>query len=258
MTFPYYIHLMGLTIHPHVLMEGLAYATGFALHLYIRRRRRELDTSVALGASMWLMVGALWGALVGARILALLESPQDFGGLAAEPGLIPFAGGKSIVGGLLGGWLGVEIAKKFTGTRSSTGDAWVFPLIVSTAIGRVGCFLTGLSDHTYGNATGLPWGVDFGDHILRHPTQLYEIVFLLLLAGPLVALDRRPHAPGLIFRTFILAYMTFRFSIEFIKPTYKPYLGVSAIQLACLAAIIYCAAHITAMMRRRLVAQIAA
>lgn len=29
--------------------------------------------------------------------------------------------------------------------------------------------------------TTLPWGIDFGDSLLRHPTQLYEIVFLVIL-----------------------------------------------------------------------------
>jgi prolipoprotein diacylglyceryltransferase len=48
-------------------------------------------------------------------------------------------------------------------------------------VGRIGCFLTGLADNTYGTPTGLPWGVDFGDRIHRHPTQLYEIAFLMIL-----------------------------------------------------------------------------
>ena len=74
-----------------------------------------------------------------------------------------------IVGGLLGGWAGVEIAKRVLRIRYSTGDLFVFPLVVGMSIGRVGCFLTGLDDHTCGTWTGLPWAVDFGDGP-RHPT----------------------------------------------------------------------------------------
>ena len=101
-------------------------------------------------------------------------------------------------------------------------------------LGRVGCFLTGLPDHTYGNFTSLPWGVNFGDGS-RHPTQLYEIAFLMLLAIALLIRIRRPYPNGRLFRLFLAGYLGFRFAIEFIKPTYRPYMGLSAIQIACLA-----------------------
>jgi len=220
-------------------MEALAYLSGFTLNLASRYRRRELETQVAFGKNMWLMVGALAGALCGAKLLAIAESPQQYG-TQAGAGLLAFVDGKTIVGGLLGGWLGIEIAKKCTHVSRSTGDGWVLPLIVAMSIGRVGCFLTGLSDQTHGIETALPWGVDFGDHVSRHPTQLYEIAFLLLIAPPLVWLDRRPHTPGLVFRLFMLSYLAFRFTIEFIKPTTKPFLGLSAIQITCLCGAIYC------------------
>jgi phosphatidylglycerol---prolipoprotein diacylglyceryl transferase len=48
----------------------------------------------------------------------------------------------------------------------------------------------GLAGHTDGNPTTLPWGVNFGDGIPRHPTQLYEIAFLA--AWTTVLLMRRP------------------------------------------------------------------
>ena len=41
-------------------------------------------------------------------------------------------------------------------------------------IGRWGCHFAGLADGTYGVPTTLPWGVDYGDHIARHPVALYE------------------------------------------------------------------------------------
>jgi phosphatidylglycerol:prolipoprotein diacylglycerol transferase len=75
----------------------------------------------------------------------------------------------------------VEIVKRSIGLRTSTGDLYAIPLAIGIAIGRIGCFLTGLSDNTYGNPTSLPWAINFGDGIPRHPTQLYEIVFLLAL-----------------------------------------------------------------------------
>jgi prolipoprotein diacylglyceryltransferase len=145
---------------------------------------------------------------------------------------------------LLGGWIGVEVAKKFLSVKQSTGDLFVFPLIIGIAIGRIGCFLTGLPDHTYGVHTNLPWAVNFGDGP-RHPTQLYEIAFLLLLGIALMIRARRPYRNGELFRLFMLGYMSFRFFVEFIKPRFHPYLGLSAIQIAALIAVIVCAWSLT-------------
>jgi prolipoprotein diacylglyceryltransferase len=99
--------------------------------------------------------------------------------------------GKTIVGGLLGGLIAVEWTKRRIGVIRSTGDDMALPLAAGMCIGRVGCFLTGLGDHTYGTPTSLPIGVDFGDGIPRHPTQLYEIAFLLALGALLLVLRVR-------------------------------------------------------------------
>jgi len=118
---------------------------------------------------------------------------------------------------------------------------FVFPLIIGMAIGRIGCFLTGLADHTYGVATSLPWGIDFGDGIRRHPTQLYEIVFLLALGSVLLVVRRRLTESGDLFKLFMVAYLGWRFAIGFIQLEI-PLAGLSAIQWACLATLIYYAA----------------
>ena len=68
-------------------------------------------------------------------------------------------GGKTIVGALIGGLITVEIAKRYIGIQQSTGDLYAIPLALGIAIGRIGCFLTGLPDNTYGTATNLPWGI---------------------------------------------------------------------------------------------------
>jgi len=148
--------------------------------------------------------------------------------------------GKSIVGGLLGGLIGVELAKKLTGVTTSTGDAFVLPLAVGMCVGRIGCFLSGLADHTYGNPTSLPWGVDFGDGIPRHPTQLYEIVFLALLLWLLETRGRALTESGDRFRLFMTGYLMFRLLVDAIKPVPYPYaFGLCGIQLLCIAGLAY-------------------
>jgi prolipoprotein diacylglyceryltransferase len=238
MQFPHYFHLFGRSLHPHAVMEVLAYTGGFQLYLLLRRRWTKMTHGpvVPIEQNLWVIVGAIFGALLGSKLLAWAESWSDYVRFwKITHTLAMFAGGKTIVGGLLGGWIGVEAAKKLLGIRYSTGDLYVFPLILGMCIGRVGCFLTGLPDHTYGNLTNVPWAVDFGDGP-RHPTQLYDIVFLLLLGIALWIRMRWPYENGRIFRLFIFAYCPYRFCIEFIKPTYRHHLGMSAIQLACLAA----------------------
>jgi len=232
MQFPVYFHAFGHALHPHAVMEVLAYTGGFQLYLFLRRRWK--GPVVPLEQNLWVIVGAIFGALVGSKLLAWAESWQDYYRFwKLTHSLILFAGGKTIVGGLLGGWIGVETAKKILGIKYSTGDLYVFPLILGMSVGRVGCFLTGLSDHTYGNYTSVPWAVDFGDGP-RHPTQLYDIVFLTILGFALWLRMQKPYENGRIFRLFIFGYCVYRFNVEWLKPTYKHYLGMSAIQLACL------------------------
>jgi prolipoprotein diacylglyceryltransferase len=133
---------------------------------------------------------------------------------------------------LLGGWLGVEIAKRVTGIRRRTGDLFVLPLCAGIAVGRVGCLLAGLADDTYGKPTALPWAVNLGDGIGRHPVQLYEIVFLVSAGVLLSANIRLPE--GARFRIFMAAYLAWRVAIDFLKP--QPLVhGMNLIQWACLA-----------------------
>ncbi len=147
--------------------------------------------------------------------------------------------GKTIVGGLIGGMVAVELIKRRMGVHTRTGDLFALPLTIGIAIGRIGCFLAGLPDHTYGNPTSLPIGVDFGDGIRRHPTQLYEVAFLLGLAAVLIGLRSRFTKPGEKFRFFMVSYMTFRLLVDGIKPDPRVALGLSVIQWACVATLVY-------------------
>jgi len=127
---------------------------------------------------------------------------------------------RSIEGALAGAIGGVELLKWQTGLRGSTGLRLVAPLAASIAVGRVGCFLAGLDDMTYGTPTRLPWGVDFGDGVLRHPVQLYESAMMAaFLAAFLLLLRRggeRLRRTG--FYWFVGFYAAQRFAWEFLKP----------------------------------------
>ncbi len=233
--------------HPawHPVFETLAYAAGYSV---FRRERARKGDVVAEPQRWTVLAAAAVGALVGSRLLGLAEQwptvlqAWHAGHLAA---LLFSPGGKTIVGGLLGGWLGVELVKRASGIRHRTGDLFALPLCVGIAIGRIGCFIAGLADDTYGKPTNLPWAVDFGDGIGRHPTQLYEIVFLALLA--LVISRRAKLAEGARFRIFLAGYLAWRLFIDFFKP--QPLVaGMNLIQWACVAGLLVLAADVISSM----------
>jgi phosphatidylglycerol:prolipoprotein diacylglycerol transferase len=248
MTFPVIFHPFGFDLPAHLVFEALAYTLGFQLFLFLRRR--SPDAGLPFEQTSWLLVGAVFGALAGSKLLAWAEHPQHYWALRYDPAA--WMAGKTIVGGFLGGWAGVEIAKKILRVHSRTGDQFVFPLLLGIAVGRIGCFLTGLPDQTYGTATSLPWGVDFGDGIHRHPTQLYESLFAIVFAVVLIALRRHAGAPGSLFRIFLAGYLLFRFAVEWIKPSPKGYGGISAIQIASLVGALLCVGQLAFSTRREL------
>src|SRR5690349_17689811 len=104
MTFPHYFHLFGRTLHPHPVMELIAYTGAFQLYLSLRRRgeKRGDAAVVPFEQNVWILVGAVFGALFGSKLLAWVETPQAYFGRYAAAGA--WVGGKTIVGGLLGGW----------------------------------------------------------------------------------------------------------------------------------------------------------
>jgi prolipoprotein diacylglyceryltransferase len=127
---------------------------------------------------------------------------------------------RSVEGGIAGGIIAIELYKKLAGIRERTGARFALPLAVGVAVGRIGCYLAGLDDFTYGTPTALPWGHDFGDGIPRHPVQLYESAAMLLFAAVYVACLRRRNR-FVIENGFYLAvgfYGAQRFVWEFIKP----------------------------------------
>lgn len=215
--------------HPHRVFDVVSLLV--ASQLFWWQLRRSKDPAIPKGERLTLAVGVFVGGVLGAKLIVVLEDPANWTNLGV------WLTGKSIVGGLLGGLIGVEIAKKLAGVRRSTGDHFVFPLVVGLALGRVGCFLSGLTDDAYGVPTSLPWGVDFGDGA-RHPTQLYEIAFCLVFLAALPFLRSRLREGG-TFRAFMVSYFAFRFVEEFVRVSPRPFFGLTIYQVACAAGLAY-------------------
>ena len=158
--------------------------------------------------------------------------------LSGEPGMA-----RSIVGALAGGIIAIELFKRARGITGSTGIIFVPAFCTSVAIGRWGCFFSGLTDHTHGIPTALPWGHDFGDHVARHPVQLYESAAMAAFLGfTFVQLARRDAffmRNG--FYLLVLWYAGQRFAWEFLKP-YAQLIGpLNLFHCICLGLVCYAA-----------------
>ena len=215
----------------HALFEYGAIALGVAL--YRRARLRSGLGGLTQPGGFAVVAGLLVGAAIGNKLVFLVERPDIWQQMLAGELAMP---GQSIVGGLLGGLIGVEIAKALTRQTRSTGDAMVWPLAIGLAVGRIGCFIAGLHDDTYGIATTLPWGVDFGDGVSRHPTQIYDAIVALGLAAAVHG--RFTRVAGLQFKLLLSGYLLWRFGIDGWKPVPHAYaFGWSGIQWVCALAL---------------------
>jgi phosphatidylglycerol:prolipoprotein diacylglycerol transferase len=217
----------------HFACETLAYVVGYRYYSYLRKRQSD---KINNNDRLLIFIAAAMGAFIGSHIIGILENPT----LLKQFNLVYFMGNKTIVGGFLGGLVAVELMKKYLGILVSSGDIMVYPLILAMIIGRTGCFLAGLDDGTFGNASSLPWAINFGDGIRRHPTNLYEIFYWIMLWCVLLLLQKRyMFEDGAKFKIFLSSYLVFRFFVEFIKPDYFFDFGLSVIQVVCLAGILY-------------------
>jgi phosphatidylglycerol:prolipoprotein diacylglycerol transferase len=137
------------------------------------------------------------------------------------------ADGKTITTGLVGAYLAVEVVKVFLGIRVKTGDSFALPLALALAVGRWGCFFNGCC---YGRPTDLPWAVDFGDSVPRHPTQVYESLFHFIMAGVLLMIMQRGLLRTHRLQLYLIAYGAFRFATEYIRPEPVGLLGLTDYQ----------------------------
>ena len=175
---------------------------------------------------MGLGLGGLIGAMTGAKLPFLFSDWDQFISGAAW-----FSDGKTILTGLVGGYLGVEAAKWTFDIKTKTGDSFLVPVAVAIAIGRIGCFF---GSCCYGTPTELPWGVVFSkvDSLARHPTQIYETIFHLSAAVIGWSAQGTDWFAGNRIKIYIASYAAYRFISEMIRPEARIFAGFTAYQIA--------------------------
>jgi phosphatidylglycerol:prolipoprotein diacylglycerol transferase len=193
-----------------------AYAFGIALFAWMARRRGLATEGVRI-----VVIAGVAGGLAGAMIGQLL-----FGG----------TGGKTILGGIAGGFLAVVLAKRSIGLKRPIGDLFAVALAGGEAVGRIGCFIGGCC---YGKIASVPWAVE--DHgAWRHPTQLYSSACAALTLAVLLRLEKRANLPenALFYIQGMLMCLS-RFASEFFREPGAIAGAFTVAQWACLAGLAF-------------------
>lgn len=213
-----YLRLGSWELPTYSLMLLLAFLAGTLVFLAQPGPRRP--------GSGIVLLAALLGGILGSKLPYLPRNFELWRQGVRNPEVV-FAG-RTILGGLLGGTFAVMATRRALGIRDRRGDTLVPAIALGMALGRVGCLLRGCCA---GRPTTLPWGVDFGDGVRRHPTQIYEALFAL--AWFAYAWRRPKGNRGTLFDAFLASYFVYRFFAEFIRTEAAMALGLTAFQLVC-------------------------
>lgn len=191
-------------------------------------RRFQQQLPIERTDKLLLGIAAFSGAMMGAKLPFVLSGEESL-----FSGMSWLSNGKTIMFGLVGGYLAVEFMKWQRGIRVRTGDSYAIPVAIGIAMGRLACFSAGCC---YGTETNLPWGVHFSSvdvdpQVYRHPIQLYEFLFHATAAAMLMWLHQLLYSPernvrtwvdyvfhGNLIKAYFVAYFIYRFWTEFIRP----------------------------------------
>jgi phosphatidylglycerol---prolipoprotein diacylglyceryl transferase len=248
---PYLFKIGDFQLRYYGLMYLLAFLVGYLLIIYrIKSEKLPYTAEMVQDLLVWVILGVIIGGRIGYVLFYdlgyYLEHPLEI--------ILPFqfAGGMRFVGisgmSYHGGAIAVILAGIIFCYKKGI-DFWkVTDLFCSAAplgytFGRIGNFING---ELYGRPTEVPWGMFFPldpDHLLRHPSQLYEALFEgIVLFAILWTLRKKFSFTGAIFAIYIMGYGTIRFFIEFFREP-DAHLGFvfgpfSMGQLLCLAMIV--------------------
>jgi phosphatidylglycerol:prolipoprotein diacylglycerol transferase len=179
------------------------------------RRGANLSYDTVLTAAL---VGIPSGVII-SRLLHVLDQ-LDF--YIQNPGQIIGGEGLTIWGAVLGATLGIWIYSRFSQLNFAYFADLLAPgVVLAQAVGRVGCTINGCC---YGIETSLPWGVIYTNPaslaplgVAVHPTQIYEIIYLLMLFGVLFSLRGRFKPDGSLFLIYLSLYSLWRVGIDFLR-----------------------------------------
>jgi phosphatidylglycerol:prolipoprotein diacylglycerol transferase len=196
-------------------------------------------------------MAAIVGVPSGIIISRLLHVIDLWGYYVQHPGEIVGGGGLTAYGAILGAALGIWIYSRFSRVNFSYFADLVAPAVVTgqAVIGRIGCTINGCC---YGLPTSLPWGVVYTHSdslyianggplgVAVHPTQVYEILYGLLVFGVLLKLRGRVKPDGSLFLIYLCLYAVWRLGIDFLRPGTSFLFGLHQAQVISIVVLIVC------------------
>lgn len=232
---PYLFQIGPLRVPTHGFFVLLGVFVATIVFVYEARRRQVLDERI-----VGVIAGTLFCGAIGAKLSTLwiyleaTETPNLLGVLVD--------GGKSILGGLTGAYLGALLFKRILGYRERTGDLFAPAVALGMAVGRIGCLLT----EQIGTPTDLPWGLTLTAELAAripncpyclpgvrlHPSFIYEIIFHAVMFV-LIWWWLRPRifVKGELFKIYLLAYAIFRFAVEYVRGNAVVWEGLTRSQI---------------------------
>jgi len=176
-------------------------------------------------------VAALIGAFLGAKVVYFFA--EGYQHLGAPDMWLQLATGKTILGGLLGGYLAVEIAKRLVRYDGATGDWFATIGPFGIILGRIGCWFHGCCQ---GKVCDRAWfTVTDAAGVARWPAVPLEILFNAAMIVLSFFLRRNRKLPGQHFHIYLIAYGLFRFAHEFVRQEPRVYGPISGYHIAALA-----------------------
>lgn len=196
---------------------GLMYVLSFiVIYLYARAAVKKDKLKITLKELDDLMIMLVAALLIGARLGEILfYNPSYY--IANPTEIIAiWHGGLSFHGGLIGVLIaGYAFARKKKINFLHLCDIFVVPLALAQVFGRIGNFING---ELYGRVTSLPWAVKFPSaEGFRHPSQLYEAAYDLVIFSFLFFQRNLKRKPGYLLGWFLVLYSVFRFLTEYVR-----------------------------------------
>lgn len=215
---PIELPLIGL-LHLQVHWYGLMYLFGFIGAWWLGKVRANVAGSgwTQAQVSDVIFYGAL-GVVLGGRIGYILF--YNFDKFIDNPALIfrIWEGGMSFHGGMLGVFIALYLFARHQNKTFFQVSDFIAPMVpIGLGFGRMGNFI---NRELWGRPveSSVPWAMDYGDHIARHPSALYQAMTEgVLLFVILYLYSRKPRPTMAVSGVFMIGYGCFRFITEFFR-----------------------------------------
>ncbi len=205
---PVFLEIGAFTLHWY----GILFAGGFlaaAVHWSVLSRRVGMPPIFGVELCVWVMISAVIGARV-AYVMAnrswFIEDPTRI--------LRIDRGGLIFYGGLIGSTIAVLLPARLRRIPVwQMADFAIGAVPLGHAIGRVGCLMNGCC---YGAADKSWWAIPLHD-AMRHPVQIVEATYTLVIYIILLEFFRHKHRDGRVFALYLMLYPAGRFALEYLR-----------------------------------------